>query len=128
MWERAERSPIVIYNDFLNLGQLPYQFSLPAQRAFFPPRIVCPYSGTDQYEWRMSAGLGTVHSVSHVHSKGKDSYAVVLVDFDEGFRMLSRVIDGDAEAVGIGSRVAVAIRKGETGDPVAFVTLEREHG
>lgn len=70
----------------------------------FRPRV------GDGLQWRVSAGLGTVYAVTVVHPRGEDeAYNIVLVDLDEGFRMMSSVV-GD-EPVVIGARVAVRWRE-----------------
>ena len=45
-------------------GELAYQWSPEANRAVFYPRVVCPYSGSDRLEWRVSTGLGTVYATT----------------------------------------------------------------
>ena len=82
IFERATEAPLAIYQDGLRQGRLMYQYSLAAELPFFPPRIVCPYSASGRFEWRQSAGHGTVYSVSSVQARGKRSYAVALVDVD----------------------------------------------
>jgi uncharacterized OB-fold protein len=75
------------------------------------PRALCPHCGSDALAWTPSAGAGTVYAVS-VHHKaprpelaGLTPYAVVLVDLDEGVRMMARAVDADAEEVAVGQRV-----------------------
>jgi hypothetical protein len=46
------------------------------------------------YEWRVSAGLGTVYATTTVHRRGEEPHDVSLVDLDEGFRMMSTVRGG----------------------------------
>jgi uncharacterized OB-fold protein len=50
---------------------------------------------------------------------------VVLVDLDEGFRMMSRVMDADGSTIAIGDRVRLSIRPGENGDACPFFVLEK---
>ena len=49
-------SPYATYLSHLQKGELAYQFSPAANRAVFFPRLLCPYSGSDQLEWRVSKG------------------------------------------------------------------------
>src|SRR5215831_2847348 len=53
-------APLKTYLDHLARGELAYQFSLEAGRAVFYPRMLCPFTGSDRLEWRISKGLGTV--------------------------------------------------------------------
>lgn len=124
MLETITEAPMTVYHDGLRQGRFLYQYSLAARRAFFPPRVVCPYSASDQFEWRESSGRGSVYSFSSVRGRDKPSYAVALVDLDEGFRMLSRIENATGEQVAIDARVRVVIGTGEQGEPTAFFELE----
>lgn len=127
--ERVTEAPMQAYQRRLNAGVLAYQYSPVAERAVFYPRLVCPFSGSDRLEWRESAGRGTVHAVTYLYPKGEPAYNVVLVDVDEGYRMMSRVLapDGVAgDSVKIGDRVRVRIVHTEGSDSVPF--FEREGG
>lgn len=103
--ENAKKSPLGIYNEHLQRGELAYQFSPEAGQAVFYPRVICPYTGSENLEWRISKGLGTVHATTVVHPAQGDPYNVCLIDVDEGFRLMSRVEDMDPMAVKIGLRV-----------------------
>jgi uncharacterized OB-fold protein len=103
--ENAKQSPLGAYNEYLRAGKLAYQFSPASGKAVFYPRIVCPDTGSENLEWRISAGLGTVHATTVVHPQQGAPYNVCLVDIDEGYRMMSRVEDIDPMAVKIGMRV-----------------------
>src|SRR5438270_6785063 len=54
----------VLYQAHLEAGELAYQWSPEANRAVFYPRVICPFSGSDRLEWRVSAGLGTVYATT----------------------------------------------------------------
>ena len=122
--EKATEAPLTTYQNGLREGRLMYQYSLVAQRPFFPPRIVCPFSASENYEWRDSAGCGTIYSFSSVRSRGKPSYAVALIDVDEGFRVLSRIENATGEDVAIDARVRLCVGVGEQGEPVAYFELD----
>lgn len=94
------------------------RFLLPRETAsgayFFPPRVVAPGSG-GEWEWAKASGRGTVHSVSVVHPRPPEApYAVVLVDLEEGPRLMSAVDGIDPEAIVIG--MAVVARIDRAGD------------
>ncbi len=105
-----ERSPLIQWQDHLRAGRLAYQFSPDTGRAVFYPRLVCPHGGKAPLEWRVSAGLGTVYSISRVHPVKGDPYPVALIDLDEGFRMMSTVDGATGEPEEIGRRVRVTLR------------------
>jgi uncharacterized OB-fold protein len=98
-------SPLNTYLAHLERGQLAYQWSSAAGRAVFYPRLLCPSTGSDQLEWRVSKGLGTVYSTTVVYPQEGAPYNVALVDCDEGFRLMSRVEGITPEQVRIGMRV-----------------------
>jgi uncharacterized OB-fold protein len=113
---RLEISPLVQYQNFLSEGKLAYQYSLHANKAVFYPRVVSPYGG--YLEWRVSIGLGTVYAATWIPVKGGTPYSVVLVDMDEGFRLMSNVVGGSPEAVCIGDRVRFKIGESSAGESI----------
>jgi len=107
----AASSPLGTYLDHLEKDELAYQFSPEANKAVFYPRVICPYTGSDRLEWRISKGLGTVYATTVVHAQQGETYNVALVDVDEGFRMMSRVEDIAPTAVCIGMRVKFRVHR-----------------
>ena len=66
----------------------------------------------------------TVYSTSVVYPRAGQPYNVALIDLDEGFRMMSRVIEIDPHLVRIGQKVILRVTKNpEGGDPVPEFTL-----
>jgi len=101
----AAQSPLATYIAHLKRGELGYQFSPSGQQVVFYPRVIAPGTGAADLEWRVSAGLGTVHATTVVHPQQGGTYNVCLVDVDEGFRIMSRVEDIEPTKVRIGMRV-----------------------
>jgi hypothetical protein len=89
--------------------------------------VLCPFTGTERLEWRVSKGLGTVHATTVVHPSQGAPYNVALIDCDEGFRLMSRVEDIAPEKVSIGQRVRFRVHKrsGEDAPYPVFVPTER---
>jgi uncharacterized protein len=83
-------APLKTYIDHLERGELAYQFSPDMGKAVFYPRVLCPFTGSDRLEWRISKGLGTVHATTVVHPGEGKPFNVSLIDCDEGFRLMSR--------------------------------------
>jgi uncharacterized OB-fold protein len=118
-------SPYATYLSYLEKGELAYQFSPAANRAVFFPRVLCPYTGSDKLEWRVSKGRGTVYSTTVVHPAEGAAFNVALIDVDEGFRLMSRVEDIDPMAVKIGMKVKFRVHKpGGEEDPIPVFTPE----
>jgi uncharacterized OB-fold protein len=105
------------YLQHLERGELAYQFSLDAGKPVFFPRVVCPYTGSNRLEWRVSKGFGTVYATTYVQPKEGPTYGVVLIDMDEGFRLMSRVESIRAQEVQIGMRVAFRVHQDSGGAP-----------
>jgi uncharacterized protein len=113
----APTSPLTAYLEHLQKGELGYQFSHEADAAVFYPRVICPFTGSDRLEWRVSRGMGTVHATTVVFPQQGAPYNVALIDIDEGFRMMSRVEDIPALDVRIGMRVKFRVHKAEGDEP-----------
>jgi uncharacterized OB-fold protein len=108
----ADIHPNADYQDFLKRGQFMIQRSQSSGRHYFYPRVIEPGTGADDLEWVQAAGTGTVYSVTVVRTRPPaEPYNVVLVDLDEGPRMMSRVEGLAAEDVVIGMRVQARIEQ-----------------
>jgi len=113
----AATSPLGTYLEYLAKGELAYQFSPEANAAVFYPRVICPITGSDRLEWRVSKGMGTVYATTVVFPQQGSPYNVALVDIDEGFRMMSRVEDIAPLDVRIGMRVRFRPHPAEGDEP-----------
>jgi len=84
------------------------------------PRVAAPRTGAIDLEWVPASGRGIVYAATLVRAKPPaEDYNVVLVDLEEGPRMLSR-IEG-LRAVPIGLRVEVRIVEEQGAPVVVFV-------
>ena len=79
-------------------------------RLVWYPRYVCPNCGASSLQWEKLSGNGVIYAVSVHHRPAfpaladKVPYSVVLVDLDEGARMMSNVFGRVPE---VGDRVEV---------------------
>jgi uncharacterized OB-fold protein len=118
MVDLTEISPRQKYLDYLKNGELAYQVCTDDGQVIFYPRAVAPGTGSENLEWKVSKGLGTVYSTTTVCPRGKDPYDVSLIDMDEGFRLMSRIDGIDPMDVKIGMRVKFKVQQdGEDSDP-----------
>lgn len=84
----------------------------------FPPRTMAPGSGSDDLEWVVASGQGTVYSVTVISPKPPlEPYNVVLVDLAEGPRVMSRIEGIAAAEVKIGMSVQARIAA-DNGAPI----------
>lgn len=76
-----------------------------------PPRPVCPKCRSFEKEWAPSTGKGTVYSCvtyqESPHPGFKAPYSVVLVEMEEGVRLVSNMVDIKPEEISIGMPVEV---------------------
>lgn len=123
-----ETSPYATYVMYLEQGQLAYQRTPEGEAVFFP-RVAAPRTGSE-LSWHVSRGVGTVYATTAMHTKNQPPLNLVLVDMDEGFRLMSRVDGIPPEQVHIGMRVlfrAAPAAEGQAPYPV-FVPMEHVDG
>jgi uncharacterized OB-fold protein len=93
-------------------------------RHIFYPRALCPHCHSDDLEWTEVSGLGTIYSFTVARRPAGPAFAdavpyvVILVDLDEGARMMSNLVTDDVETVRIGQRVRVEFE--DAGEGVAL--------
>jgi len=97
-----------------NDKKLLLQFCRSCDRLFYYARRNCPHCGGGDLQWRAARGSGTVWSYTHVEVSFYGSqwesqipYTSLLVDLDEGVRMLSRLVGAGRADVEIGARLCV---------------------
>ena len=76
------------------------------------PRESCPFCGSGEVVFVAPKGTGVVYSYTAVARKAEagGDYNVVLVDLDEGVRLMSRVEGVDPHSVKIGQRVKARVQ------------------
>ena len=122
----TQKSPLGIFLEHCNKGELAYQVCTDDNSAVFFPRVSVPGTGSTNLEWRVSKGVGTVYSTTVVHYRGEPPLNVALIDVDEGFRLMSRVEDIAPDKVKIGQRVRFRVHRpsGEDDPYPVFVPAE----
>jgi uncharacterized OB-fold protein len=103
-------APGVVYQRMLDHHELGYQRCESCRHVVFYPRVLCPTCGSDALTWHVSHGSGGIYSATTVHVRDEADYNVSLVDLDEGFRMMTNVVDADPTDINIGRRVHVVFR------------------
>jgi uncharacterized OB-fold protein len=95
-------------------GELLLQHCLDCGSVQFYQRALCGRCLSAHVEHRPASGRGTIYSFSTVHRppspefKEDVPYTVVLVELEEGPRMISTLCDAPAETVRIGQAVEIA--------------------
>lgn len=80
----------------------------------FIPQPICTRCQADALEWVASSGRGTVYSHTVVHRPPRPvfpaPYVVAIIELEEGWHMLSNVVDCRPEDVHVGLPVEVTFR------------------
>lgn len=93
--------------------ELKYQVCDDCGGIVWHPRRHCTHCTSLNLSWKTSKGEGTVYTYSivrqnyHPAFRERIPYVIAWIDLDEGFRMLSNVVDVDPESVSVGQRVRV---------------------
>ena len=114
--------PTATYFEYIEQGRFMIQRSPSSGEWVFYPRMVAPRSGATDLEWAEPSGFGTVYAATVTRKRPPEpSASVVIVELDEGPRMMSR-IDGIApEDVKVGMRVRAKVADGKDGKLLVFV-------
>jgi len=99
------------YKEALQQGCFRIQRCDDCNRHVFFPRVLCPHCASEKLTWVDPAGTGTVYSTTVVRRPADKGgpYNVVLIDLDEGVRLMSRVEGVAPQDVRIGMRVRVEV-------------------
>lgn len=106
------------YRQFLADGRFMIQRCRDSGRYVFYPRVAEPVTGSTNLEWVEPSGKAEVYAVTVIRQRAPTPhYSVVLVDLEEGPRMMSRVDGIPAENVRIGMKVQARVIT-EDGEPI----------
>jgi uncharacterized OB-fold protein len=101
----------VTFWDACDRSQLVVQECQQCGSRFFVPEARCPRCCAADWQWRPSAGIGSVYSFTVVHRSFREDlpppYAVAAIELDDGWTMLSNIVGCAPEDVSIGMRVRV---------------------
>lgn len=116
------KGPQAQYFEALAQGRFQIQRCDACRAPNFYPRNICPRCGSDRLTWFEPSGRGTVYSTTTVRRSAEDggNYNVVLVDLEEGVRMMSSIIGVAPEDVSIGQDVVFHSIDEKTRDAVYF--------
>lgn len=119
--------PEAAYSAFLDEGRFMIQRCGACARHVFFPRTLCPHCGNGDLAWLQASGGGTVYSFTVVRRKPQlgGDYNVILVDLDEGPRMMSRLEGAAPDSLRIGTKVSARIA-GENG--ARYVVFDAKEG
>ncbi len=97
------------YWEGLRAGELRFQRCRHCKEITHNPAPVCAHCLSEDLDWEVSAGRGTIYSYTTVWRPQTPAfrvpYCAAIVDVDEGFQMLANVIGCPPGDVHIGMRV-----------------------
>jgi uncharacterized OB-fold protein len=103
-------------------GRFMLQRSASTGGIVFYPRVAEPGTGATDLEWVEASGRGVVYSTTIVHQRPPaPDYNVVLIELEEGPRLISRVDGVPPADVRIGMRVRARIVAESEGPLLVFV-------
>ena len=82
------------------------------------PRPYCPHCGSDQTEWRASAGEGAIYTFTRMVRGVETPYLMAYVRLDEGVTVLTHLHAPDWDAVHVGMRVKLGFSASASGQNV----------
>ena len=96
-------------------GRLMVQRCRDCDSYVFIPQPFCSACQGESLDWIESGGRGTVYSLTTVYRPQRPEfqapYTVAIVELDEGFHMLTNLVDCESEEMAIGLRVEVSFRR-----------------
>lgn len=116
------------FYDWCGQGELRFQRCRRCRTFRHIPRELCAECGSFEWEWARSSGKGTVFSYTivaralHPAFLKATPYAAVIVELEEGVRILSNVVDCPPGELRVGMPVRVAFEK--QGDSVTLPVFQ----
>ena len=81
----------------------------------FPPQPVCSHCQSNDLRWVSSSGKGTLYSFTVIHRPQRPEfevpYVAAIVELEEGWHMLSNIIDCDIDSLAIGQPLVVTFEE-----------------
>ena len=114
------------YYEYLGQSELRFQRCSECGTWRHVPREMCAACGSWQWEWAVSSGRGTVFTWTvvaralHPAFQNATPYAPVVIEMEEGVRLLSQVVNCAPDQLAIGMPVEVVFE-----DVTAEVTLPK---
>ena len=81
-----------------------------------------PRRRASDVRWTHVAGTGVIYSFSVTRPAGAIAYCIAFVTLDDGPTMMTNIVDCDLDAVRIGQRVRVVIKRTQGGIAVPMFT------
>ena len=101
--------------DACKRGELTFQRCNKCEGIVFIPQAACTHCLSPDLRWERSAGKGVIYSWTVVWRPQTPAfeipYAIAIIDVDEGYQMMTNIIDVDPATLEVGQRVEVSFHK-----------------
>lgn len=106
-----QAEPMAVHLQALAEGRFVIQQCKDCGKHVFSPRLLCPHCGADDLKWVEPTGHGVVCSIPEAGQTADDPAQCpqVLIELDEGPRLLGRVMDVEPAKLTIGMKVSAHI-------------------
>ena len=108
--------------DAAEQGQLLIKRCTACSEAHYYPRTICPFCGSPETIWEISAGLGEIYTLSTLRRGAGAPFTLAYVTLGEGPTMVTNITDCDPETVVIGQRVKLRFVASDGGAPYPMFT------
>ncbi len=118
------------YFDALQAGALTFGECVDCERPHFYPRTICPHCNSENIQILEGSGRGEIYTFTTQYRAGHPSlnfsvpYTLVVVEMNEGYRMMADLLGVEPQAVQIGSRVVAEIERPAGEYPIVHFRLE----
>lgn len=109
-WEAANRGEL-LFGQCRTCGERHYY-----------PRRRCPWCFSQEVDWQVAAGRGTIHSFSVVHHK-EAPYVCAYVTLAEGVSVFTNIVDSDARRLAVDAPVELVFEASSSGQKIPVFRL-----
>ena len=96
-------------------GELRVQRCEDCQGYVFIPQAYCTHCFSGKLQWVRSSGRGVIYSCTTIHRPQRQEfeipYTVAIIELEEGWHMLSNIVDCPHEEIEVGMPVEVFFRE-----------------
>ncbi|MBU3069189.1 Zn-ribbon domain-containing OB-fold protein [Aestuariicella sp. G3-2] len=106
-----------VFYDGCRSGKLLYQQCLDCGQVIFFPQSICPGCLSHNIEWKQSKGKGRLFTFTITHAAAPSEfsedtpYVLAIVEMDEGYKMMTNIIETDFDEIKCDMEVEVVFDK-----------------
>ena len=129
--QAVDQNRIYTFYDNLRDGRLTTTQCKECGYISWPPRIVCPECMSDQLEWIDFTEPGRIYAFTIQENGTPPGFpspmVYALIDFDNGKRIISPIVECDPDEVTVGAKVVLKVVPAPKDRVLFFFTLKRKN-